>query len=57
MKLKLDIGNGSRLCEYAGKKVPLRIRLPELTLGEVEAAIIQSKSDKAPSMDEITFRV
>jgi hypothetical protein len=57
VKPKLVTRNGSRACEYAGKKVPLRIRLPQLTLGEVEAAITQSKPDKAPGMDEITFRV
>jgi hypothetical protein len=57
VKLKLVTRNGSRPCEYAGKKVPLRIRLPQLTLKEVEAAIMQSKPDKAPGLDEITFRV
>jgi hypothetical protein len=57
VKLRLVTRNGSRPCEYAGKKVPLRIKLPMLTLGEVEAAIMQSRSDKAPGLDEITFRV
>jgi hypothetical protein len=57
VKPKLATKNGSRLCEYAGKKVPLRIRPPKSTLGEVEAAIMQSKPDKTPGMDEITFRV
>jgi hypothetical protein len=57
VKPKLVTRNGSRPCEYAGKKVPLRIRLPHLTLREVEAAIMQSKPDKAPGLDEITFRV
>jgi len=47
VKPKLVTRNGSRPCEYAGKKVPLRIKLPKLTLAEVEAAIMQSKSDKA----------
>jgi hypothetical protein len=37
--------------------VPLRIKLPQLTVEEVEAAIMQSGSDKAPGLDEITFRV
>jgi hypothetical protein len=37
--------------------VPLRIKLPRLTLAEVEAAVMQSKSDMAPGLDEITFRV
>jgi hypothetical protein len=57
VKPKLVTRNGNRPCEYAGKKVPLRIRLPQLTLREVEAAIMQSKPDKAPGPDEITFRV
>lgn len=48
---------GSRPQEFAGKKVPLRIKLPKLTFEEVEAAIMQSKSDKAPGLDELTFRV
>jgi hypothetical protein len=56
-KARLVTRNDSRPCEYAGKKVPLRIKLPRLTLGEVEAAVMQSKSDKAPGLDEITFRV
>jgi hypothetical protein len=43
--------------QYAGKKVPLRIKLPGLTLAEVEAAVMQPKSDKTPGIDEITFRV
>jgi hypothetical protein len=49
--------NGSRPCEHAGKKVPLGIKLPKLTLGEVETAIMQFKSDKAPGLNEIKFRV
>jgi hypothetical protein len=49
--------NGSRPREYVGKKVPLRIKLPKLALEEVEGAIMQSKSDKSPGLDEITFRV
>lgn len=57
VKPRLVTRHGSRPCEYAGKKVPLRIKLPMLTLGEVEAAIMQSRSDKAPGLDEITFRV
>jgi hypothetical protein len=57
LKSKLVTRNGSRPCEYASKKVPLRIKLPKLTLGEVEAAIMQFKPDKALGMDEITFRV
>jgi hypothetical protein len=57
VKPRLVTRNGSRPHECAGKKVPLRIKLPKLTLEEVEAAIVQSKSDKAPGLDEITFRV
>jgi hypothetical protein len=57
VKPELATRLGRRRHEYAGKKVPLQIKLPQLTLGEVEAAIMQSKSDKAPGMDEITFRV
>jgi hypothetical protein len=57
VKPELATRLGRRRHEYAGKKVSLRIKLPQLTLGEVEAAIMQSKSDKAPGMDEITFRV
>jgi hypothetical protein len=57
IKPELATRPGRRRHEYAGKKVPLRIKLPQLTLEEVEAAIMQSKSDKAPGMDEITFRV
>jgi hypothetical protein len=57
VKPKLVTRNGSRPCEYAGKKVPLRIRLPQLTLREVQAAIIQFKPDKAPGMDKITCGV
>ena len=57
IKPRLVTRSGSRPREHAGKKVPLRIQLPRLTLGEVEAAIMQSKSDKAPGLDEITFRV
>jgi hypothetical protein len=57
VKPKLVTRNGSRPCEYAGKKVPLRIKLPKLTLEVVEVAIMQSKPDKAPGMDEVTFRV
>ena len=56
-KPKLVTRSGSRPREYAGKKVPLRIELPKLTLTEVEAAIMHSKSDKAPGLDDITFRV
>jgi hypothetical protein len=55
VKPKLVTRSGSGPREYAGKKVPLRIKLPKLTLAEVEAAIMQSKSDKAPGLDEITF--
>ncbi|KAL1581903.1 hypothetical protein WHR41_09480 [Cladosporium halotolerans] len=57
LKPRLVTRSGSRPREYAGKKVPLRIKLSKLTLAEVEAAIMQSKSDKAPGLDEITFRV
>lgn len=57
VKLKLITGNGSRPYEYAGKKVLLRIRLPDSILEETEAAIMQSKPNKAPGMEEITFRV
>jgi hypothetical protein len=39
------------------KKVPLSIKLPRLTLEEGEATVMQSKSDKAPGIDEITFCV
>jgi hypothetical protein len=49
VKPRLVTRNGSRPYDDAGKKVPLRIKLPKLTLGEVQAAIMQSKSD--------TFRV
>jgi hypothetical protein len=55
-KARLVTGNGSRPCEYAGKKLPLRIKLPRLTLGEVKAAVMQSKADNAPGLDQITFR-
>ena len=55
-KPKLVTRSGSRPREYAGKKVPLRIELPKLTLTEVEAAIMQSKPDKPPGLDETTFR-
>jgi len=57
IKPRLVTRSGSRPREYAGKKVPLRIKLPKLTLGEVEDAIMQSKTDKAPGLDDITFRV
>jgi hypothetical protein len=57
IKPELATRLGRRRHEYAGKEVPLRIKLPQLTPEEVEAAIMQSKSDKAPGMDEITFRV
>lgn len=57
VKPRLVTRNGNRPHEYAGRKVPLRIKLPKLTLEEVEAAVIQSRSDKAPVLDEITFRV
>jgi hypothetical protein len=57
MKPRLVTKNGSRPHEYAGKKVPLRIKLLNLTLDEVEAAIMQSKPDKVPRLDEIMFRV
>lgn len=43
--------------EQAGKSVPARIELPKLTLAEIEATMMQSKPDKAPGPDEITFRV
>ena len=54
---KLITRFGSRPGEHAGKKVPLRTKLPKWTLAEVGAAIMQSNSDKAPGLDEITFRV
>lgn len=54
---RLVTRNCSRLHEHAGKTVPLRIQLPNLTAEEVEAAMMRSKPDKAPGMDEITFRV
>ena len=57
IKPNLATRPGRRRHEHAGKKVPLRIKLPQLTLEEVEAAIMQSRSDKAPGLDEITFRV
>jgi hypothetical protein len=47
VKPRLVTRNGSR--PYAGKEVPPEIKLPKSTLGGVEAAIMQSKSD--------TFRV
>jgi len=40
VKPRLVTRNGSRPCEFAGKKVPIRIKLPTLTLEEVEAAIM-----------------
>lgn len=46
----------SRIQDHAGKKVPLRIKLPKLAIEEVEAAIMQSKRDKAPGPDDTTFR-
>jgi hypothetical protein len=49
VKPRLVTRNGSRPYDDAGKKVPPKIKLPKLTLGEVEAAIMQSKFD--------TFRV
>jgi len=57
VKPRLVTRSGSRPREHASKNVPLKIKLPGLTLGEVEATIMQSKSDKAPGLDEITFRV
>lgn len=57
VKPRLVTRSSIRPREYPGKKVPLRIKLPKLTLAEVEAEIMQSKSDKAPGLDEITFRV
>jgi hypothetical protein len=41
----------------SSNKMPLKNKLPKLRLSEVEATIMQSKSDKAPGLDEITFRV
>lgn len=40
IKPNLAIRPGRRRHEHTGKKVPLRIKLPQLTLKEVEAAII-----------------
>ena len=56
-KPKLITRVGSRPGEHAGKKVSLRTKLPKWTLAEDGAVIMQSKSDKAPGLDEITFRV
>lgn len=56
-KPKLITRVGIRPGEHAGKKVASRTKLPKWTLAEVGAAIMQSKSDKAPGLDEITFRV
>lgn len=57
MKPRLATRKCSRVHENADKKVPLRIKLPELTFEEVEAAKVQSKSDKAPGLDDTKFHV
>jgi hypothetical protein len=57
VELSLVTGSGSRPRGYDGKKVPLRIRILRLRLGEVEAPVMRSESDKAFGLDEITFRV
>lgn len=46
VKPRLATRMGRRPHEHAGKKVPLKIKFPKLTLDEVEAAVMQSKSDK-----------
>jgi hypothetical protein len=57
VKPMLSTRSGSRPREYADKKVPLRVKLSKLRLTKVEDTIMQSKSDKALGLDEITFRV
>lgn len=57
MKPRLVTRKCSRLKDHARKKVPYRIKLPRFSLEEVEAAIMQSKPDKAPDLEGTTFRV